>query len=289
MLKNSKSHILLLSLIVGIYSCGLNKKSIEINNLNSNKIYVLGHRGMGKDYIYPGNTIQSISTAISLGADGSEIDVQVTKDSVLVIYHNKKLSTLTNYNGYVSDYKWSDLDSCVYITKNGDFFDVISVNELFNSISDIQNYYFSMDCKFNYGNVDTISYFNAFIYGINKVLIDYDMYGKIMVETGNRYFHQLLKDKSQVLQFVTGSDLNKSVMIAKELGLYGIGMGSSIKRADISMAHSTGLRVMTWAPKSRWSNFKAIRKSPDFIQTSKVKHMVESLAEVNLYMKRNDF
>ncbi|MFC1784468.1 glycerophosphodiester phosphodiesterase [Candidatus Neomarinimicrobiota bacterium] len=279
MLINNISNIILILLVIILSSCGINEKTIEINNLNSNKIVVLGHRGMGKNYIHPGNTFESISTAIELGADGSEIDVQVTKDSILVIYHNKDLSSLTNYTGFISDYNWSDLDSCVYVTNNNKVYNVISVDELFNSIPEIQRYYFSIDCKFNYGVLDTSSYMNAFIYGINKVVTDYHMVDKIIVEAGSKYFHKLLKENSQVLQFVTGSNIEKIMQIAKELDLFGVGIGSSISRADILMAHRHGLRVMTWAPKTKWGNLKAIRKSPDIIQTSKVKHMLGLLEE----------
>ena len=46
---------------------------------------------MGITSQFPINTFESINSALALGADGSEVDIQMTKDSVLVLFHNRKL------------------------------------------------------------------------------------------------------------------------------------------------------------------------------------------------------
>jgi len=259
-------------------SCNTSNPTFDIQNLNSNKIDVLGHRGMSKNHKYPGNTFESISTALNLGANGTEIDVQVTKDSVLVIYHNRDLSSLSNCEGRIIDLCWTELDDCVYTSKDGSFYPVISVDNLFKKISQVQRYYFSFDLKLNYGDKDTSAYIQLFAYAINKVVNDHKMYNKVMIETGNQKLHQQLKaDGVQVLQFITGKGVEDGIRIAKELDLYGIGIGSAIKRKDIELAHSNGLRVMTWIPKTKHANVKAVRKNPDFIQTAKLDHMVHIL------------
>jgi glycerophosphoryl diester phosphodiesterase len=272
-----KKYLFILFLIL-LVSCNTSNPTFEIQNLNENKITVLGHRGMGKNHLYPGNTFESIYTALNLGADGSEIDVQVTKDSVLVIYHNKDLSSLTDFEGKIIDYNWPELNGCIYKSDDGSSYSVITVDELFNRIPNVQNYYFSFDLKLNCGDEDMSAYLAKFVYAINKVVDDYKMHNKIMIETGNREFHQMLKSNStQVLQFITGSDIVGGIQIAKELDLYGIGIGSSITHKDVELARSNGLRVMTWIPKSKWGNVKAVRKNPDFIQTAKLEHMVQIL------------
>ena len=274
-----KKNISIIFLIL-IVACNTSNPTFEIQNLNANKIDVLGHRGMGKNHKYPGNTFKSIFTALNTGANGSEIDVQVTKDSVLVIYHNKDLNSLTDCEGRVIDFKWSELDGCKYRAEDGSCYPVITVDNLFNKIPQVQRYYFSFDCKLNYGDKDTSAYLQSFVYAINKVVDDYKMYNKVMIETGNRSLHQQLKiDGVQVLQFITGTDIDDGIRIARELDLYGIGIGSSITRKDIELAHSNGLRVMTWIPKTKRANVKVVRKNPDFIQTAKLDHMVHILGK----------
>jgi len=281
MICNMEKIILILFSIL-LAACNTNNPTFDIQNLNGNEIAVLGHRGMGKNHKYPGNTFESIYTALNLGANGSELDVQITKDSVLVIYHNKDLSSLTNFEGKVIDYNWTELNGCIYQSDDGSSYSVITVDELFRRIPDVHNYYFSFDLKLNYGEEDTSAYLNKFAYAINKVVKDHKMYNKILIETGNLQLHQRLKsDNVQVLQFTTGSEIDTAIQIANELDLYGIGIGSSITRKEVELAHNNGLRVMTWVPKSKWDNIKAVRKNPDFIQSAKLEHLVQILGHPN--------
>ena len=263
-----------------LIACNTSNPTFDIQNLNGNEINVLGHRGMGKNHIFPGNTFESIHTALNLEANGSEIDIQVTKDSILVIYHNKYLNSLTNFEGKVIDHNWTELNGCNYKSDNGANYSVITVDELFTRIPNIQNFYFSFDLKLNYGAEDSSAYLTKFIYGIKKVIEDHKMYNKVLIETGSLQIHKLLKaDSIQVLQFITGTDIDDGIQIAKELDLYGIGIGSSVTRKDIELAHNYGLRVMTWTPKSKWANMKAVRKNPDFIQTAKLEDLVKILKD----------
>ena len=54
---------------------------------------IIAHRGAWKEYNLPQNSIASLKKAIELGCYGTEFDVQMTKDSILVINHDN------DYNG----------------------------------------------------------------------------------------------------------------------------------------------------------------------------------------------
>lgn len=65
------------------------------------------HRGFsGK---FPENTILAFQKAIEAGADGIELDVQMTKDKELVIIHDETINRTCNGKGYVSDYTLKEL------------------------------------------------------------------------------------------------------------------------------------------------------------------------------------
>ena len=52
---------------------------------------ILGHAGeslLKSKSKNPPNTVESVRRAIELGADGVEIDVQMTSDGLLVAYHD---------------------------------------------------------------------------------------------------------------------------------------------------------------------------------------------------------
>ena len=65
------------------------------------------HRGFsGK---YPENTMLAFRKAWEAGADGIELDVQLTKDGQVVIIHDEKLDRTTNGTGNVRDYTLEEL------------------------------------------------------------------------------------------------------------------------------------------------------------------------------------
>src|SRR3712207_1806426 len=52
---------------------------------------IIGHRGTPSCSLHPENTLQSIRAALDAGADGVEVDVQATRDGVLVLAHDPDL------------------------------------------------------------------------------------------------------------------------------------------------------------------------------------------------------
>jgi len=78
----------------------------KISNLNHNKLLILGQQGMGELYHYSGNSFISIQRVIKIGADGSEVDIQLTKDSVIVLFHIPFLESITTDSGRIKDLSW---------------------------------------------------------------------------------------------------------------------------------------------------------------------------------------
>jgi len=76
---------------------------------------ICAHRGANNTH--PENTIAAFKEAIRLGAHMIEFDVQMSKDSVLVIMHDKTVDRTTNGHGLISDVMVSpDLDSFTSFT-----------------------------------------------------------------------------------------------------------------------------------------------------------------------------
>ncbi|MEK6733775.1 MAG: glycerophosphodiester phosphodiesterase family protein [Pseudomonadota bacterium] len=61
---------------------------------------IFAHRGGGKEF--PENTILAFEESIKAGADGIELDVQVTKDKLVVLYHPRYI----NEKAAVSDFNY---------------------------------------------------------------------------------------------------------------------------------------------------------------------------------------
>ena len=69
----------------------LSCKADKINkNHDFHKNPVIAHRGAWKNTGHPQNSLPSLKAAIEMGCHGSELDVQLTKDDSLIVYHDLK-------------------------------------------------------------------------------------------------------------------------------------------------------------------------------------------------------
>ncbi|WP_226642463.1 glycerophosphodiester phosphodiesterase [Mesobacillus subterraneus] len=68
---------------------------------------ILAHRGYAAEY--PENTMLAFKEAEKAGADGLELDVQMTRDGELVVIHDEKVDRTTDGTGLIKDYSLEDL------------------------------------------------------------------------------------------------------------------------------------------------------------------------------------
>ncbi|NML38654.1 glycerophosphodiester phosphodiesterase family protein [Chitinophaga sp. G-6-1-13] len=71
------------------------------------RILVAAHRSAHTHY--PENSLGAIKEAIRQGIDIAELDVRMTKDSVLVLMHDKTITRTTGKKGKVSSYTYAEL------------------------------------------------------------------------------------------------------------------------------------------------------------------------------------
>lgn len=68
---------------------------------------IFAHRGFSASF--PENTMTAFLEAEKAGADGLELDVQLTSDGELVVIHDEKVNRTTNGNGFVKDFSFKEL------------------------------------------------------------------------------------------------------------------------------------------------------------------------------------
>lgn len=105
---------------------------------------VVGHRG--DPVKYPEETIQSDNSAFNSGADYVELDLQLSKDGVLVITHDDDLYRVTHTHAIVSQNNFSSLKQLKY--DNGEH--VMSLNELFKYYKNKPNTKFVLETKIDH-------------------------------------------------------------------------------------------------------------------------------------------
>lgn len=118
--------------ISGVYGFNDDKPEKKVSlrytrPLNTEGSYTLvAHRGGGRNNdLLPAseNSIEIIPLAAQLGANGIEIDVQLTKDGVPILYHdariNDRLTNKTTIQGPIEEYSFAELEKDVTLKRGG--------------------------------------------------------------------------------------------------------------------------------------------------------------------------
>lgn len=119
-MKRAYRFILLLLAVVSLTACNhhlhlqknapSNKamKVVEaLHDPNTKYVVVVAHRGDWRNY--PENSLPAIESVIQMGVDVMELDIKMTKDSVLVLCHDWTLDRTTTGCGNISDYTYEQL------------------------------------------------------------------------------------------------------------------------------------------------------------------------------------
>lgn len=82
----------------------------------------LGHRGAGltrAGHPFPENSISSFLEAMDQGADGIDIDVQITQDGSVIVMHDDTLDRTTECTGCVSAMTFEEVRACRLLDGSG--------------------------------------------------------------------------------------------------------------------------------------------------------------------------
>jgi glycerophosphoryl diester phosphodiesterase len=269
--------ILIISIL--IVALGCTPEKYEITNLNNNEIELMGHGGMGFSDLYPINTAESLMRCISEGADGSEIDIQLTADNVLVGFHNSDLEGNTNLTGRIRDYTWNELKEARYTTTPQLNYKILNLRDFFGDVGGVDKYTFTLDIKIYPGDNEYLAYIDEFTDALEDLYDDYSIDSTVFIEAQDQYFLTEMATKdAQIRQYIYPATFQDGFLAALSLGLHGISIDTDkVTSEQIEFAHDAGIFVTVWGVSSKKENRDAIRKNPDMIQTDKVAYLVKQL------------
>jgi glycerophosphoryl diester phosphodiesterase len=274
-MKKTFTTLVIASAIALASSCKKDDASLKEDSAAQN-VLALGHGGMGNANFYPMNSYESLLNCINLGSDGSEMDVQMTKDSVLIAYHDETLETLTDGSGPIINYTWAELQQFKYQAAPYVDYSIASIDVLFSHLDNLQQLHFSFDNKLYFD--DSIR--PIFMRAVINLLVKYQMEQNVFIESHDPVFLSAFKTLKDYKYFLNPDTFDEGLSEATNRGLYGIIMDDENISADqISTAHQNGLKVQTWGPATKDANIKAVEKNPDAIQTDNVNALVSILNE----------
>jgi glycerophosphoryl diester phosphodiesterase len=83
------------------------QKKISLSDFPDDKVMVVAHRGDWREA--PENSVWAVKKAIEKGVDMAEIDLAMTKDSVLILMHDNTIDRTTTGKGKPSDFTLDEI------------------------------------------------------------------------------------------------------------------------------------------------------------------------------------
>lgn len=181
-------------------------------------LQILGHSGLDNSTKYPPNSLHSIQEVFLYGANGVEIDIQLTKDKILVAYHDEFLSKKYALKDRIIDYSLSELRQNSYRKKQWKNFKIETLENIFSFIKNKLSFLISLDCKL-FPKDDVITYVSNFAKVVIQLIKKHGISNQILIEapTNISFLKQMKEVGLSVFVYVT--NFNEGLSIATELNL----------------------------------------------------------------------
>ncbi len=264
-----------ISFLIALFGCVSCSEQVDLPTVS-----VLGHGGGGFTAIqnpHPANSRNSIERAIFLeGADGVEVDIQVTADNKFVLYHDNRLETSTNSSGFISDYTLSDLQSVSYRggTDQSTKYPLLSLDEAIQILSDAgRNLTLSLNIQPQPEIEDQESY--RFTIKLMLRSLRFKNTINMLVESPDRELLKALTSSQPWPPFISyyydASASATNVEFAKDLQLKGLVSNYlNEDQSSVQTAKEAGLEMVLYGLKIRKDIVNALKLEPDMIQTDNV-------------------
>lgn len=256
---------------------GCKKHDFNVQNLNGNRIGAMGHGGQGIGHVYPLNTFESISTVLHMGADGTEIDLQMTNDFVPVAFHDKYLEGKTDKEGRIFEKSWSEIEDAKYIVAPYTAYQLVNFEQIFGNIDNLHDFIFTLDCK-TFNPTEDPAYIDAYTDAIIALIDQFQLVNNVYVSFKRTDMIESMQAKRPDILLMFYTDFEQALQIAIDYNLPAISLDvSEISEADVQLAHDNGIMVAVYNTHTRGRNIDAIEMNVDFIESDMVGYLLRVL------------
>lgn len=263
----------------------------QVRNLNNGKVEVIGHGGSGFQSLinpFPTNSFVSIKNAVDgLNADAIEIDLEVSKDSILILYHDITLEKFTNCNGCVNTRNSEEIVKCKYRNDYGSraFKDqeIITFRTLIEYFKDrTRKPHIYVNTKIHPRCFDDQeAYYNKFAKLVASIIKKYNAYSWISVYDGDESFLLKIREIDPLIDLnYNAQGFDDALKIAENNNFNTIIIGNDkITKEQVDLAHSKEIKIVLWKIIRRKDVITAVEKSPDGLMTDNIPIVQEVLQQ----------
>lgn len=240
--------------------------------------YIQAHRGASA--YAPENTLAAFKKALAMGAQGIELDVQLTKDDKLVVIHDYEISRVSNGKGRIMDMKLDELKEFDF----GSWFSEEFKNEKIPTLEEVLVLLQGWDGVLNVEIKYTPTLSKA---GLEEKTLEllqkYGMTKNTIVSSFNHLSLMQIKKLNPIIKtgVLYSCQMFEPWEYAKKLNAYAIHpSGYSVSADIIEACHREGIKVNIWTLNKQ----EDIRLAIDFKADSIITNVPDvALAIINQY------
>ncbi len=256
-----------LVIVLIVFSCS----RYDVNYDSQTKI--IGHGGMGITHEFPINSFESLALCLNKGADGVEIDVQMTKDSILVAYHDEELSKLTTASGSIHNHNWNEIKNLEYSKRLYSEYEVIKLNDLFTNLPEFKDKKYFFDVK-AFSPDTTGAHLQSLINQLVSTIKNFGL-TNTTVEVRTEEIGLLVKQLDPSIEVFVYRNWGKALSMNIEYGFDGITTDVDLLTQNrIDSARAVNLKIAVVNTHSRERNDLAYVFGVDYNQTDMVSYVL---------------
>jgi glycerophosphoryl diester phosphodiesterase len=221
----------------------------------------------------PPNTVVAAQRSIFEGADAIEMDVQLSTDDQLIVFHDGRLDVTTDCSGCIADLPASAILPCRYMTRNGDLDGIHRLPLLDTLLSAIaatgtQARIFlntKHDGPCDKGQAGHLDFATQLVACIRR----HEMTERVIVESLDANFLLAVRAQAPELQLLfDDEDFERGMDIVRQHQFLGLAISNGqVTEAQVRQAHSEGYWLGIWGVKVQADTRRAVLKGPEFVMT----------------------
>ena len=217
-----------------------------MQTITRRKTEVWAHRGAsGWDRQYaPENTMPAFQKALEMGADGIELDVQLTRDGEIVICHDERIDRTSRGQGYLRDYTLAELKKIDFGKPHVEygFVEIPTLVEFFQ-------FFKPTNLKLNIELKTGVLYYEDIEKKTYKLAEEYGLNDRVIYSSFNHYSLEKLKTicPEARIGLLMSADTVRLPDYPKLFGAEALHPPEwMVNKEYVDKCHAQGLKVNTW-------------------------------------------
>ena len=212
--------------------------------LNHSRTLVWAHRGASGHA--PENTLPAFELAYLLGADGIELDVQLTKDGIPVVIHDETIDRVCDGRGRVCDYTLEELKK-FNANKNFPAYGKVSIP----SLEEVYNFIKTTDMTINLELKNSVIFYEQLEEKVLQLAADMGLEDRMIYSSFNHHSMKRMKELKPDVRtaFLYTDDLMDVADYANKYNMDAVHpyyMRSLQHPEMVEECHKKGIKVNVW-------------------------------------------